>query len=65
MAGFHDTLERYRVHSSTRSWSSVYEGGEAVDRAEKSGGDGHAYESEGALWLRTTALAGDEKDGRS
>ena len=31
-------------------------------RARELIADGHAYESEGALWLRTTTLAGDEKD---
>ena len=43
---------------------SLYEGSpSAWDRArEKLIADGHAYESEGALWLRTTKLAGDEKD---
>ena len=65
MAGIRETLERYRVHFD--HWfleRSLYEGSpSAWDRARaKLIADGHAYESEGALWLRTTTLAGDEKD---
>jgi arginyl-tRNA synthetase len=65
MAGIRATLERYRVHFD--SWfleASLYEGDPSPwDRArERLVADGHAYVSEGALWLRTTALAGDEKD---
>jgi arginyl-tRNA synthetase len=65
MAGIRDTLERYRVHFDR--WfleASLYEGDpSAWDQArEQLIADGHAYQSEGALWLRTTALAGDEKD---
>jgi arginyl-tRNA synthetase len=57
-----DTLERFGVHFDT--WFSertLHEGGEierAIERVEK---DGHAYRSEGALWLRTTAF-GDDQD---
>jgi arginyl-tRNA synthetase len=65
MAKIRETLERYRVHFD--HWfleASLYEGDpSAWDAArEKLIADGHAYQSEGALWLRTTALAGDEKD---
>jgi arginyl-tRNA synthetase len=65
MARIRSTLERYRVHFD--SWfleASLYEGEPSPwDRArERLVADGHAYTSEGALWLRTTALAGDEKD---
>jgi arginyl-tRNA synthetase len=65
MAGIRETLERYRVHFD--HWfleASLYEGEpSAWDEArEKLIAEGHAYQSEGALWLRTTALAGDEKD---
>jgi arginyl-tRNA synthetase len=65
MAGIRDTLERFRVHFDR--WfleRSLYEGEpSAWDRArERLIADGHAYEHDGALWLRTTTLAGDEKD---
>jgi arginyl-tRNA synthetase len=65
MEGIRATLERYRVHFDV--WfleASLYEGDpSAWDAArEKLIAEGHAYQSEGALWLRTTALAGDEKD---
>ena len=65
MAGIRATLERFRV--SFDRWFSeaaLYEGEpSAWDRArERLVADGLAYRSEGALWLRTTTLAGDEKD---
>src|SRR5215213_10584984 len=65
MAGIRTTLERYRVHFDR--WfleRSLYEGDPSPwDRArEKLEAEGLAYRSEGALWLRTTTLAGDEKD---
>jgi len=65
MADIRSTLERYRVHFD--SWfleASVYDGSpSAWDRArERLVTEGLAYTSEGALWLRTTTLAGDEKD---
>jgi arginyl-tRNA synthetase len=56
------TLERYRV-SFDRFFNErdLYETG-AVDRAiDLLREHGHVYESEGALWLRTSAL-GDDKD---
>jgi len=65
MAGIRATLERYRVHFDR--WfleRTLYEGDpSAWDRArEKLEADGLAYRHDGALWLRTTTLAGDEKD---
>ena len=65
MAGIRATLERYRVHFDR--WfleRSLYEGEpSAWERArEQLLAEGLAYEHDGALWLRTTTLAGDEKD---
>jgi len=65
MAGIRSTLERYRVHFD--HWfleRSLYEGDPSPwDRARaKLEADDLAYRSEGALWLRTKTLAGDEKD---
>ena len=65
MARIRATLERFRV--SFDHWFSeatLYEGDpSAWERArERLIAAGHAYKSDGALWLRTTALAGDEKD---
>ena len=65
MAGIRETLGRYRV--TFDHWfleRSLYEGSpSAWDEARgKLLAENLAYESEGALWLRTTALAGDEKD---
>src|SRR5215207_846719 len=65
MAGIRETLERFRVRFD--HWfleRSLYEGSPSAweEARAKLIADGHAYESEGALWLRTTTLAGDEKD---
>jgi arginyl-tRNA synthetase len=65
MQGIRTTLERFRVHFDT--WfleRSLYEGEpSAWDKArDKLIAEGLAYRHDGALWLRTTALAGDEKD---
>jgi len=65
MARIRATLERYRVRFD--SWfleRSLYEGSpSAWDKARaKLEEAGHAYSHDGALWLRTTALAGDDKD---
>jgi arginyl-tRNA synthetase len=65
IAEIRDTLERYGVHYDR--WfleRSLYEGDPSPwDRArEKLIADGLAYRHDGALWLRTTDLAGDEKD---
>ncbi len=65
MAGIRATLERFRVSFDVWfSEAALYEGEpSAWDRArERLIADGLAYQSEGALWLRTTTLAGDEKD---
>ncbi len=65
MASIRSTLERYRVRfDSWFSEAALYEGEpSAWERArDRLVEDGNAYTSEGALWLRTTALAGDEKD---
>jgi arginyl-tRNA synthetase len=56
------TLDRFRVHFDT--WSSersVYDRGEVESTIEILRKSGHVYESEGALWLRTTEF-GDDKD---
>ena len=65
MAGIRDTLDLYRVHFDR--WfleRSLYEGEPSPwNRArERLVAEGLAYEHDGALWLRTTTLAGDEKD---
>jgi arginyl-tRNA synthetase len=65
MAGIRETLERYRVHFD--HWfleRTLYDGDPSPwDQARaKLEAEGFAYRSEGALWLRTTTLAGDEKD---
>ncbi len=65
MARIRETLERFRVHFDRWfSEATLYEGEpSAWDRARaKLEADGHAYRHDGALWLRTTTLAGDEKD---
>jgi arginyl-tRNA synthetase len=65
MARIRATLERYRVvFDRWFSEATLYEGSpSAWERArERLVAGGHAYSSEGALWLRTSALAGDEKD---
>jgi arginyl-tRNA synthetase len=64
MQGIRSTLERYRVHFDY--WfleATLYEGEpSAWQRARaKLEAEGLSYRSEGALWLRTTAL-GDDKD---
>jgi arginyl-tRNA synthetase len=56
------TLARFRVRFDT--WSSeraMYERGDVEAVIEKLRNAGHVYESEGALWLRTTSF-GDDKD---
>jgi len=56
------TLERFGVRFDT--WSSersVYESGELEATIETLRKSGHVYQSEGALWLRTTDF-GDDKD---
>jgi arginyl-tRNA synthetase len=59
LEGIEATLERFRVHMDRFfSERSLYESGAVERELEKLDG---TYESEGALWLRTTAL-GDDKD---
>ena len=56
-----ETLERFGVHFDTWfSERSLHDGAieHALERVEKAG---HAYRSEGALWLRTTDF-GDDQD---
>jgi arginyl-tRNA synthetase len=56
------TLERFRVHFDRFTSERALHDGGAIERAlEVLAGHGHVYESEGATWLRTTAL-GDDKD---
>jgi arginyl-tRNA synthetase len=60
--GIDSTLNRFGVRFDT--WSSersVYERGEVGSTIEALRDSGHVYESEGALWLRTTEF-GDDKD---
>jgi arginyl-tRNA synthetase len=64
MAAIRATLSAYRVEFDVWfSEATLYEGSpSAWDRARaKLEEDGRSYRSEGALWLRTTAL-GDDKD---
>ena len=56
------TLERFGV--SFDNWSSErsqHEAGRVAEVVEELRGHGHVYESEGAVWLRTTEF-GDDKD---
>lgn len=56
------TLDAFNVHFDRFYSERVLVESGAVNRAiDKLRADGHAYEKDGALWLRTTAL-GDEKD---
>jgi arginyl-tRNA synthetase len=56
------TLERYRVSYDRFFPESELHGAGGVDHAiERLAANGHVYESEGATWLRSTAL-GDDKD---
>jgi arginyl-tRNA synthetase len=64
LAQIKGTLERYGVHyDQFFSERLLHEGSPSyLDRALKLVADaGHSYESEGALWLRTTSF-GDDKD---
>jgi arginyl-tRNA synthetase len=57
-----DSLHRYGVDfDAWFSERSLYESGEVEATLEKLRATGHTYESEGALWLRTTEF-GDDKD---
>jgi arginyl-tRNA synthetase len=56
------TLERYRVRYDRFFFESELHAADGVDHAlEQLREHGHVYESEGATWLRTSAL-GDDKD---
>ena len=64
MAGIRTTLERFRVHFDRwYSERTLYEGEPSAWQRtrEQLDAEGRSYRSEGALWLRTTAL-GDDKD---
>jgi len=64
MAGIRATLERFRVvFDRWFSEATLYDGDPSPwERArEQLAAEGRSYRSEGALWLRTTAL-GDDKD---
>jgi len=64
MAGIRTTLERFRVHFDRwYSERTLYEGEPSAWQRtrEQLEAEGRSYRSEGALWLRTTAL-GDDKD---
>ena len=57
-----ETLERFRVHMDEFfSEQSLHESGEVARAIEVLREHGHVYESEGAVWLRTTSR-GDDKD---
>ena len=57
-----ETLHRYGVEfDNWYSQRSFEEGGAVEATIEKLREEGHTFESEGALWLRTTAF-GDDKD---
>jgi arginyl-tRNA synthetase len=56
------TLERFGVRFDTwYSERSLYESGKMTAAIDELRRRGHVYESEGAVWLRTTAF-GDDKD---
>jgi arginyl-tRNA synthetase len=60
--GVRATLERFRVHMDSFFFeSALHEGGDVERAVETLRAHGHVYESEGALWLRTTTF-GDDKD---
>jgi arginyl-tRNA synthetase len=56
LAEIRETLERFRVHVDDWVRETELDVDSALARLE-----GHTYEQEGALWLRTTAF-GDDKD---
>jgi arginyl-tRNA synthetase len=56
------TLERFRVHYDTWfSERSLHDAGKVEAALDQLRESGHVYESEGAIWLRTTEF-GDDKD---
>ena len=57
-----DILNEFRVHFNVWfSETSLYEGNKVVPTIERLKEKGYTYESEGALWFRTTDF-GDDKD---
>ena len=62
MEDIKETLERARVQfDSFFNEKSLYESGAVEELLEELGERGHAYESEGALWLASSRF-GDDKD---
>jgi arginyl-tRNA synthetase len=62
VAGVRATLERFRVRMDEFfSERSLHESGAIEDALRRLEEQGHVYEHEGALWLRTTSF-GDDKD---
>ena len=62
LAQMRESLERFGVHFDV--WFSertLHEGGLISEAIERLRGQGHVFESEGAVWLRTTDF-GDDKD---
>ena len=62
LAGVRATLERFRVSMEEYfSERSLHESGAIEDALRRLEEQGHVYEHEGALWLRTSSF-GDDKD---
>ena len=62
LEGVRATLERFRVSMDEYfSERSLHESGAIEDGLRRLEEEGHVYEHEGALWLRTTSF-GDDKD---
>jgi arginyl-tRNA synthetase len=62
VAWVRSTLERFGVHFDTWfSEATLEEGGAIQEAVELLRASGHAYESEGAVWFRSTEF-GDDKD---
>ena len=62
LAGVRATLERFRVSMDEYfSERSLHESGAIEDALRRLEEQGHVYEHEGALWLRTSSF-GDDKD---
>jgi arginyl-tRNA synthetase len=62
LEGVRATLERFRVRMDEYfSERSLHESGAIEDALRRLQEQGHVYEHEGALWLRTTSF-GDDKD---
>ncbi len=62
LAAQQESLERFRTHFEVwTSERSLHEAGAVEEAFETLRAQGHVYESEGAVWLRTTEF-GDDKD---